>query len=329
MLYVHFNGEVVRGPDMTDVARRVKENRISQGRCQFGKCVLTCTAYRSYVGRKYVYSPKRELCSCKLSKYPGLCPMRSERIKRGKIKKIYKMDWMTYRRLSSSAHYLIKTAEYKTIFLTLTFPKWLKMHKLTKSFYYDEITNVLFSKFAENLRTNYHCAGYIAVKEYGEVHNRVHFHLLAALPFVDFSRLNTVWCNTIQDFCQFSTCAVRTNKKHPKIIRSPARAVRYVCKYFFKGLGRDSSTRLYFISRNLIVKPVRIPEQDAEDYKRILKGYDFRVKHYEYVTIFKVANPKHFNRFCIDFIYPAFIKLSENCSIMNELCQFQTEKLQV
>lgn len=328
MLYVHFNGEVVRGADMIEVARRTAERRIEQCKCCYGKNMLLCTAYRSYTGRKYIYSPKRKLCPCKLSKNKNLCPMYCERIERGNIKKTYRMDWRTYRRLSSAAHYLIKTGKYKTVFLTLTFSKWRSEHKLTKSFYYDEITNQLFSKFAENLRKNYGCCGYIAVKEYGEIGNRVHFHFCASLPFIDFTILNRVWCRTIQDICLFSECAVRTDPKHDKIIRSPARAIRYVCKYFSKGFGRESATKLYFISNNLLIDPVKIQEPDEQSYKETLKGYDLKVRSYEYVTIFRVAKRKDFYRFCRDFLYPAFMKLSEKCNVMNELCQFVTEKSQ-
>jgi hypothetical protein len=248
-----------------------------------------------------------------------LCPRYKDRKKQGNKKKVFTIDWKTYRKVSSAAHYMLKESEHKTIFITLTFPQWKKKHLLTKSFFYDEITNKLFSKFAENLRKNYNCNNYIAIKEYGKRFNRVHFHLLASMPYISFTRLNDSWVNTISDYCQYSNCALQTDKKTSCIIRNPNRAVRYVCKYISKSFGVKSGTRIVFISNCTLKKPITIREQNY-NHIDLLKGFkSIQIKTYEHVTVFKVMEPKEFNKFCQNFLYPLF-----QCTIKSTEFHYKT-----
>ena len=60
-------------------------------------------------------------------------------------------------------------------------------------------------------------AGYIAVKEYGEITKRVHFHFIVSYPFIDFRYFNDIWVNTISDICFYSSCAVRRTPGAPAI----------------------------------------------------------------------------------------------------------------
>lgn len=307
MLSVHFNGEVVRHKNMMQIQREVKERNESENRCKYGIHFLSCPVWLKYCIERPEVKKISDFGTCILSNCKD-CPNYRQRKKAGTTKKVFTIDWKTYRRISSAAHYMLKESEYKSVFLTLTFPPFIKLHKLTKSFFYDEITNKLFSKFAENLRTNYNCSNYIAVKEYGSKNSRVHFHLLASMPFISFARINDSWCNTISDHCYYSNHALQTDKKSSSVIRNPNRAVRYVCKYISKSYGIKSNTRVVFISNSALIKPVKICEQKyCVNHIDLLKGFkSIRINTYDHVTTFRITDAKEFNIFCQKFLYPLF-----------------------
>lgn len=370
MISMHFNGEMVRHKNMKIIAHRTAEKNAHEGRCKYGCHVFNCSAWLKHclsdyhkeqdlLKQKGKEIPKLDKFGiCKLNG-SSLCPQYKERKKQGNTKKTFTIDWKKYRQIASAAHYLIKESEHKTLFLTLSFPQWIRKeptpgqtyksraglianHKLTKSFYYDEISNICFTKFAENMRENYDCSGYIAVKEYGETTNRVHFHIIISLPFVDFRILNNSWNNSISDCCCFSSCALRRKPGEPAIIRNPARAIRYVCKYISKTYGQTSETRTVFISNNLLSSKVKVVRR-VFDYERnewteietiarqsnIKRSIDenecnhidylkqfksIKINTFEHVTVFKITDRKEFNKFCTQFLYPLFecsVKWSE------------------
>lgn len=310
MLSVHFNGEIVRHRDIKAIKYRIKERNDKEKRCKYGVQQIYCYAWTKKCIDSTDIKTISDFGACTLSGC-DLCPQYKKRIEIGNKKKIYKVDWNAYRKLSSAAHYMIKESNHKTIFVTLTFPQWITKagttakHKLTKSFYYDEITNKLFSKFAENLKENYGCDHYCAVKEFGARNNRVHFHLLASIPFISFIKLNRSWCNTIKNVCKFSNNALQTDKNNV-IIRNPARAVRYVCKYFTKSYGKTNITRIVFISNSTLKRPVKINEIDYNHIDLLKSFKGIRIMTYEHVTVFKITEPKEFNKFCNNFLYPLF-----------------------
>jgi len=273
MISVHFNGEIVRHRNMKIIAARTIERYDNENRCKYGTLEHSCTAWLKHCREDKRTKIISSYGKCKLSGCES-CPQYKKRVNQGNKKKTYTIDWKKYRQLASAAHYLIKESPNKTLFLTLTFPAWIKKHKHTKSFYYDEISNVKISNFLENLRTNYGCSGYIAVKEYGEVTKRVHFHLIISYPYIDFRLFNNIWVNSISDICEWSACAIRHKPGTPTTIRSPARAIRYVCKYIGKSYGITSDTRIVFISRNLLSSKI-------EEKKLI---YNHSKKEFEYKT---------------------------------------------
>lgn len=305
MLSVHFNGEVVRHKDMNLIHIRTQERNDKENRCKYGIQFLSCSQWVNHLIERPEIQKLSTYGSCTMAGC-NLCPHYKQRQKAGNKKKEFTIDWKTYRKISSAAHYMLKESEHKSVFVTLTFPPFKKSHKLTKSFFYDEITNKLFSRFAENLRTNYKCNHYIAVKEYGTTYGRVHFHLLASMPFISFSHLNDSWNNTISGYCNYSNHALQTDKKSSCIIRNPNRAVRYVCKYISKSFGRKSDTRIVFISNCTLRKPVQIREKNY-NHIDLLKGYkSIQIKTYDHVTVFKVTDAKEFNKFCQNYLYPLF-----------------------
>lgn len=316
MLSVHFNGEVVRHKDMNLISRYTQERNDKENRCKYGIQFLNCESWVNHLKERPEIKKLSEFGSCTMAGC-NLCPHYKQRKSAGNKKKTFTIDWKTYRKISSAAHYMLKEGEYKSVFITLTFPQWIRppkskragepaSHKLTKSIYYDELTNKLFSKFAENLRENYDCSHYIAVKEYGARFGRVHFHLLACLPYISFARLNDSWNNSISDYCSYSNNALQTDKKSSSIIRNPNRAVRYVCKYISKSFGQQSGTRIVFISNKTIRPPVKIKEYIYNHIDYLKQFKSIQIKTYDHVTVFKITDPKEFNKFCQKFLYPLF-----------------------
>jgi hypothetical protein len=316
MISVHFNGEIVRHFDTGQINKEIRTKYSDQHRCKYGVRFVQCDQWRKY---------SNELEACDVNK--TLCPYHKQRQDTGKMNKEYSIDWQTYRKLSSGAHYMIKEAKSKVIFYTLTFPAW-KDKPIT-----DEQANQCFSKFAENMRKNYSCSHYIAVREHGETGDRVHFHVLCAIPFISFTKLNNSWLHAISKYCVASVNALQTDKKYSAVIRSPTRAIRYVCKYFSKVYGIKSSSRVVFVSNSLLSytdsagnKQSNIKKSLHEDMARAvphaLKGLkSLKIKKYDHVTVFKVTDYKEFKSFCNNFLYPLF-----ECSVNKTRFVYKTAR---
>jgi len=310
MITAHFSGEIVRHMDVKKINQIRQERYATEKRCRYGITELNCNTWVKHCQEQSEIKKISQFGRCSLCSM-SVCPMRKQRTEAGNKEKKFSIDGKQYRKIASSAHWLLKEGKHRTVFLTLTFGRFKKQHKLTKSFYYDEISNILFSRFVENLRTNYDCVGYIGVKEYGEVTKRIHFHLITCLPYIPFLTLNNVWNNTISCISEYSNCALRTDKNKSAIIRNANRAVRYVCKYVSKLYGTESRTRIVFISNNILKNPISIEEQLPRFGDYYLKEFkSLRTKVYEYTTVFYITDRREFNKFCWKFLYPLF-----ECSI--------------
>lgn len=236
-----------------------------------------------------------------------LCPKLQKQYLDGCKPKKFKVDSTIYRKIASSSMYLIKESNYKTVFFTLTFPKFKKQIN-------EKELNQYFSRFMENLRTNYSCMGYIAAREGNGTTLRYHYHVLCSIPFVPFSLLNNIWCNTIQDICIHSLCALRTDPK-TSIIKNPVKAIKYICKYFTKCRGQRSDTRIVFISNkflnvntgevsSLIQKPKQIIV-NVTDYLKKYKGIYINQTS-DYSTCFRITDSKSFSLFLNEKVFPLF-----------------------
>jgi hypothetical protein len=245
---------------------------------------------------------KEKFCtgSCML---PGseICPERQKRILTGKQKKTFKIDNTNYRKVSSAAHYLVKTSKTKSIFITLTFPPFKRKCN-------EKELNECFSKFTNNLTTNYNCSGYVAVRERGEKGGRNHFHCVLSIPFVPFDVLNRAWCSAISDICEFSKNAVTSNRKNV-ILKKPANAVRYICKYISKAKGQINDARIIFMSNDLIKKPVQL-DYEKTGFRTIADFFtdwnSLTVHTTEYTTMLRFNDNKEFDQFCERVLYPCF-----------------------
>ena len=297
MINVHLSGDIVRCPDISAIKKRLNETRELHNICKYNRIETDCRAWQNSIENWQRVKQNNNCGRCMLSGSIA-CPGHNERKKQGNKAKTFNINHVVYRKIASSAHDLVKSSKTKTIFLTLTFPKF----KIQPN---EKLLNEAFSRFVENLRANYNCSGYVAVRERGKKRGRYHFHILCAIPFVSFITLNGAWCAAISNLCNFSKCAVRTTKE-TIFIKNPGRALRYVCKYFAKSKYQVSDTRIVFISNNLIKEPIKLFNQNVND---ILIGYKgIYINHNEFTTSFRIINPAEFDRFCNEFLYSAFEK---------------------
>lgn len=295
MLNVHLNGDIVRCPDIHAAFIRNQEIKDAHNICRYNIHENDCRTWQDSLMNWQ--STLRTQCAgrCKLAG-SSLCPGHNKQQLTGLMLKNYKIDNTVYRKLASTAHYLVKESNYKTLFITLTFPKFKR--KVS-----DNEINKYFSKYVENLRKNYNCGGYIAVREVGKKNHRVHFHLMLSIPFVPFATLNDTWCNCISDICDYSKNAF-TSVPETKFIKTSGQAMRYACKYFAKTKGQISNSRMVFTSNNIIQK-AKHATGCIED---ILCGYKgiMILQTSDYSTLFRITDSKEFDSFCNKFLYPFF-----------------------
>jgi hypothetical protein len=304
MINIHLNGDIIRCPDISEIKKRLNEVRDSHNICRYNMHEDNCEAWQQSLINWQSVKRNSNCGRCMLGGSIS-CPGHLRQTETGKKEKSFKIDNVNYRKLSSSAHYLVKKSVYKTLFITLSFPKF-------KTKYNESQINQCFSKFMENLRANYNCTGYVAVRERGRINNRYHFHLLCSIPFTDFAILNSAWCSAISDICHYSKNAVTSDKK-TLFIRNPGRALRYVCKYFAKSKGQYSQSRIIFISNNLVKRPVKCYSNPID----FLKGYkSIQISQTsEWSTAYRITDTKEFDRFCNEFLYELFDIYTSNSEL--------------
>ena len=210
----------------------------------------------------------------------GQCPWSEDRKdivrENGKRIKKYRIDARIFRKIVSSAVNLYRNKINKIVFLTLTFPGYIT----------EKDANICFSKFMDNLRTNYYVENYIAVKEFTEA-GVPHYHLLADYPFIDIRRLNSAWCNTFPINLPGSKNAVRLPKNHKSIVKDLHRVVKYICKYITKSQDFNYSERCHFISHEICSSPVDIDYDIAE---KLIKVYKHTQHTYRYCVIISLKD---------------------------------------
>ncbi|MBA7535813.1 hypothetical protein ES705_28071 [subsurface metagenome] len=190
----------------------------------------------------------------------------------GKKAKSYCIDMPVYRKISSSAINLYRVRKHKLIFLTLTFPGKL-IHANA---------NKCFSRFMDNLKTNYELNGYVAVHELTKKGNS-HYHIIADIPFQSIFRLNFAWCSAFSDYFRYSPNALRLPEKGQKaVIQNLSRCVKYCCKYFGKGRYIPYQERCVFITHNVVSnrKPI-----DEQTFERLAEKFTVKIVDYAYCKI--------------------------------------------
>jgi len=289
MLSLHYSGNIVKHPD-TAAAYVERMNRyVEQGRCRYGFIVSQCEDWKKErykiraAGKLSVWPGEtvkdrgnkfkiNDADQCKLGQC-GLCPRYRAQVEHGKSEKSFKITNRHYQQIADRTAWLKDHSDNKLIFVTLTFPPYKNLKDYENRKKFERKHNECFSKFIENLRKTYKCSGYIAIREGDGINKRYHFHLIAAMPFVDFRRLNTAWCCAISDFCENSANAFTSDKKS-RTVYSTTGAVRYICKYISKARYEPSQTRIIFTDR--ITAQALITTNLDECIEEIKEQYDFR-----------------------------------------------------
>lgn len=320
----------MRCPDIAAIKQQLADSRKKLFICQFGISESDCKTWLDFqmLQPRTRLNMRCYLCQeyeIKNNKRVYKCAKAQERYNNSLKQKNFKIDNSNYRKIASAAHYLMKTSKTRTLFLLLTFPQWKKNFNPYKN---ENKLNDCFSKFVKNMRENYHCSGYIAVRELGKEHRRYHYHILLSIPFIDFAIINNAWCAAISDICDFSKNALSSNPENRLINRNnPARAVRYVCKYISKSKNQSSKSRIIFISENLYRKPVPIRNTEYSLYNKTgvmtIENYLLSLKHTtvnkinDYCTAFRINDNAEFNKFCYEIIYPMYNLSAENSINLN------------
>lgn len=267
MVDLHRNGDIVTHPDHAANYRARMDQYDRRGKCRYGVIIAMCSDYINAENQRISAQSKPEAIKFSRCNYGmcGVCPRYIAQKQYGETPKKFRITNTHYRRIADQAAYLKETQKFKLLFITLTFGKF-KKNGIT-----DKQANECFSKFMENLSANYGRGNYIAVKEHGDENNRVHFHLIIDMPFVDFRALNRAWCAATSDYCDYSPNALTTDRE-ARFIKSTVSAVKYICKYISKARGQESNSRVIFTSRELSQAELKT-DFSGNDFTEILRQY--------------------------------------------------------
>lgn len=267
MVTLHHSGDIVTHPDHAANFRARMDKYDRQNMCRYGVKISLCEDYINAENLRIARQSKPEAIRFNKCTYGncGVCPRYIQQKQYGETPKQFSITNAHYRRIADQAAYMKETQKYKLLFITLTFGKF-KKNGIT-----DKQANECFSKFMENLSANYGRGNYIAVKEHGDENNRVHFHLIIDMPFIDFRVLNRAWCAATSDYCDYSANALTTDRE-ARFIKSTVSAVKYICKYISKCRGQRSDSRIIFTSRELSQAELKT-DFSGNDFTEILKQY--------------------------------------------------------
>lgn len=155
-------------------------------------------------------------------------------------------------------------------------------------------TNNALNLYIKNLEQNYHLKGYVGVVEFQQNGN-IHYHLLCRIDTykLDIVKFNAAWCKALSNALHvnyYYANAVRVggiakSGRRYYYITSINHAVAYLTKYMSKGSGKHS-TKCYFISKTLRVKPLKI--YGTEVYNMLANISINKVYSADYVTIYYI-----------------------------------------
>lgn len=199
----------------------------------------------------------------------------------GKRKKSFELTARKKRLIRCSALRQFLTKKNKLLFATLTFPG-----KVSQKY-----ANETFHKFVDNLTKNYKLHSYVAVKENHKSGNP-HFHVILDIPFTDFRVINKIWNNTFNDRFNFSPNAFTTGRI--KFVSNVKQVASYISKYISKAEKHEGyqeliTTRIYFISHNVLSNPVLIPENTLIYLLTKYQNTQFSDDHYSIYFLKNVA----------------------------------------
>ena len=223
----------------------------------------------SLFDNRYFLYPNGDLVVCRIPQFVERNVLQEKDRKKSRF---FQLSYQKYRLLASAASIMSKTAENKLIFLTFTFNEKLHLS--------DVVANQIWNRFIKNFKKTYDCKNYVGVLEHTE-NGTPHYHFIADFPFADIRDINQSWINSIITSVgtnhNFILGSIRLPEENKSVVDDTTRAVRYLCKYFAKGIGVKYQSKCYFISRGLR-ELSRAREITAGEFERIETNL-FPVKH--------------------------------------------------
>jgi len=292
---LHYNNTLIVHPDTSNSFAVGLKKNLAAGRCRFGLKCLSCQWFlkveqmnQRAAGIIENIVPK----NCQIYKDNVLksgCPGVKKQRECGSKEKSFGIDFKTYSAIADRTAWMYQNRQNKLIFIALTLPE-------LKTELNENQLNEAFSRFIENLRENYHLRHYLAVREGDGINKRYHYHCIFDIRFTSFTRLNSAWCHSLSDFCNFSKNAFRTKKKS-YFIRDVAGAVRYISKYVSKTIGEKSKTRIFFCDRETAQAWIKQRfDHDINDFRADFKTMDKRILN-DYVCRITFKSKRDQNQF--------------------------------
>lgn len=208
---------------------------------------------------------------------PGRKGLRGGRVN-GTKRKTFELNSRHKRFIRCSAIRMARTAKYRLLVATLTFPKDVSEYE----------ANRCFSNFINNLSTNFKLNAYVAVKELTQK-GRPHYHIILDIPFTDFKILNQAWCSAFRYLMPGSNNAFTTGSR--PIVSNVDDVARYITKYITKAeRSQDAvkpATRQYFISNNVNCSPAFISDAMLI---YLLKTHGYEKYEGNYFTWYRLYN---------------------------------------
>ena len=264
MVTLHHAGDIVTSPDHRANYFRRMDRYERAGKCKYGVTVWQCPEAVAE-NKKMARTSRVDTEKCVLGNC-GACPRLIASVENGIKEKKFTVANKHYRKIADQAAYMKENSKHKLLFITLTFGAW-KDKPITEN-----DANKCFSRFVENLKTNYERGNYIAVRERSDENSkRLHYHCIIELPFIPFAALNAAWNSAISDHCEYSKSALTTDRE-ARIIKSTVSVVKYICKYISKCRGQRSETRLIFTSRELSQAELT-KDFDGNDLPEVLRSF--------------------------------------------------------
>lgn len=178
----------------------------------------------------------------------------------GKMEKKYVIDNLAYRQLVSACIKIVKKAQNKPVFLTITFPYYPKEHEAQK----------IFTNFVKNMKKTYNLEKYVWVKEHGERRGKLHYHLVADYPFFDIRLIQNSFNSAIRNFNGNSNLSNNSVRLPPRsngnsVVRDGIGMAKYIGKYISKNRYVEWKTRCYAIAKVLFPLSIEINEEIASN----------------------------------------------------------------
>src|SRR4030043_559264 len=208
----------------------------------------------------------------------------------GKMEKSYVIDNTAYRNIVSACVKMVKIAQNKPVFLKDTF-----------SYYPEELeAQKIFTALLKNTKKTYKMKYYVWVKEHGTKKGKLHYHLIADIPFTDIKLLQNSFNRAIRNvrsdvICSNNSIRLPPARTHRSIVSNGVRMAKYIGSYISKERGRKWKSRCFAISHDLFPLSLAI---DNEVAVNLLQNNEyFKSVEMDYCSVTHLKNFYYFRYF--------------------------------